>query len=266
MAATKLVQILVLTLLPSLAGAQWLNMPLPGVPRTSDGKPNLLAPVPRAHDGRPDLSGVWAAVADRTDVPVTSTPGARSRAAANIAVGVPGGAPLTPWAREIRAARRRAAGAGIPTERCLPSGIPPDMLRPSLPFKIVQASGVTAILLEEFNNWRQILTDGRSLPPPSQPSWFGYSVGRWEGDTFVVMTTGFNDQTWLDGGGTPHSEELRLTERFRRVDYGHMEVAYTFDDPKAFTRPWSTAVKFVLQPDTELMDHQCENLKWSGGR
>src|SRR5687768_14400247 len=141
MTPTKLVQILALTLLPSLAGAQWLNTPLPGVPRTADGKPNLLASVPRAHDGRPDLSGVWASVVDRTTVPGPSIGGAPTRAAANIAVGVPGGAPLTPWARDIRAARRKVASAGIPSERCLPSGIPPDMLRPSLPFKIVQASG-----------------------------------------------------------------------------------------------------------------------------
>ena len=92
----------------------------------------------------------------------------------------------------------------------------------------------------------------------------GYSIGQWNGDVFVVTTAGFNDQTWLDGSGLPHSEELRLTERFRRFDYGHMEIDYTFEDPKAFTRPWSTTVKFELQVDTDLMDHQCENQKWSG--
>jgi hypothetical protein len=140
------------------------------------------------------------------------------------------------------------------------------MLRPSLPFKIVQARGVTVILLEEFVNWRQILTDGRSLPPATQPAWYGYSIGRWNGDAFVVTTAGFNDQTWLDGSGLPHSEELRLTERFRRLDYGHMEIDYTFEDSKAFTRPWSTTVKFELQVDTDLMDHQCENQKWSGAK
>jgi hypothetical protein len=138
------------------------------------------------------------------------------------------------------------------------------MLRPSLPFKIVQARGVTVILLEEFVNWRQILTDGRALPAPSQPAWYGYSVGQWTGDGFVVTTSGFNDQTWLDGSGLPHSEELRLTERFRRLDYGHMDIDYTFEDPKAFTRPWSMTVKFELLVDTDLMDHQCENQKWSG--
>jgi hypothetical protein len=262
MSRAALLNVVVLVLIPTLAGAQWVNTRLPGVPRLPNGAPNLAAPVPHTADGTPDLSGVWASVADRTDVPLDSTPIPRSRAGSDIALGIPGGAPETAWAKEVHAQRRQSRA--IPTERCLPSGIPPDMLRPSLPFKIVQARGVTVILLEEFVNWRQILTDGRSLPPPTQPAWYGYSIGRWNGDAFVVTTAGFNDQTWLDGSGLPHSEELRLTERFRRLDYGHMEIDYTFEDPKAFTRPWSTTVKFELQVDTDLMDHQCENQKWSG--
>lgn len=170
---------------------------------------------------------------------------------------------MTLWAQAIRDARQKASGKGMPTEKCLPSGIPPDMLRPSMPFKIVQGSGVTVILLEEFNNWRQILTDGRALPPVSQPAWLGYSIGRWDGDIFVVDTAGFNDQTWLDSGGTPHSEALRLLERFRRLDFGHMEIEFSFDDPKAFTRSWSTTARFVLQADSDLMDNQCENEKFT---
>jgi hypothetical protein len=134
------------------------------------------------------------------------------------------------------------------------------MLR-RLPIKLVQTPAVTIVLLEEFNNWRQIHTDGRRLPEDPDPSRFGYSVGRWDGNVFVVTTTGFSDRTWLDGGGTPHSERLRLTERFRRRDFGHMEIEFTFDDPKAFTRPWSTVVTFQLLPDTELLEHHCENEK-----
>src|SRR5262245_45543204 len=231
--------LLLLTLLHSTASAQWVKIPLPNTPRTPDGKPNLGAPLPRAVDGKPDLGGVWAAVSDRSDVPVTSVPIPRNRHGSNIAVDVPGGPPLTPWAKAIYDARRKAEGKGLPTEKCLPSGIPPDMLRPSLPFKIVQTYGVTIILLEEFNNWRQIFTDGRALPVDPQPAWFGYSVAKWDGDSLVVSTAGFNDQTWLDSGGTPHSEMLRLTEHFRRIDFGHMEVQYSFDDPMAFTKPWS---------------------------
>lgn len=166
---------------------------------------------------------------------------------------------MTPWARSLRDERRNTFGRGVPTTRCLPGGLPFDMLRSNLPFKIIQTSGVTIILLEEFNNWRQVHTDGRALPTDPQPAWFGYSVGRWDGDVFAVTTVGFNDQTWLDGSGTPHSEQLRLTERFRRLDFGHMEIEYTFDDPKAFTKPWSTKVNFQLLPDTELLEHQCEN-------
>ena len=108
-------------------------------------------------------------------------------------------------------------------------------------------------------------SDGRAFVATARSAGLVWvSIGQWNGDAFVVTTTGFNDQTWLDGSGLPHSEELRLTERFRRLDYGHMEVDYTFQDPKAFTRPWSTTVKFELQADTDLMDHQCENQKWPG--
>jgi hypothetical protein len=254
--------IVVLSQVPSLAAAQWLNIPLPGTPRTPDGKPNLGAPVPRMANGRPDLSGVWGGLGDVADIPLDSVPVARNRQALDIAADVPGGAPLTPWAKAILAARQRANSARPEAALCLPAGLPADMLRASFPFKIVQTPGVTIILLEEFNNWRQIATDGRALPPIEKSGWYGYSVGRWDGDMFVVDTIGFNDQTWLDNRGTPHSESLRLTERFRRIDFGHMEVDYTFEDPMAFTRPWSTTVKFLLRPDTDLMDNQCENNKF----
>ena len=238
--------------------AQWVNVSPPGVPKTPDGAPDLEGPVPRAVDGRPDLNGVWTAVADRRDVPSAAPPIPRNKHAANIGVDIAGGAPMTPWAQAIRTTRQQNERRDLPTARCLPSGIPPDMLRPTLPFKIVQAPGITVVLLEEFNNWRQILTDGRPLPPISLTASFGYSIGTWEGETFVVTTTGLSEQTWLDSGGTPHSEELRLTERFRRRNVGRMEVEYTFDDPKAFTKVWSTTVAFELRPDMELMDHQCE--------
>jgi len=240
----------------TVAHAQWLNYPTPGIPRTADGKPNLSAPAPRTADHKPDLSGVWAAVGDRGEGEVL-----RNRQGINIAVDVEGGAPLTAWARTVLEGRRQNQSRDIPTAKCLPAGLPADMLRPTGPFKIIQHPGVTIILLEEFNNWRQVFTDGRPLPREPVPSWLGYSVGKWEGDTFVVQSVGFNEKTWLDGRGTPHSEELLLTERFHRATFGQMRVEYTFDDAKAFARRWSATVTFLLQPDTDLLDSQCENEK-----
>jgi len=138
------------------------------------------------------------------------------------------------------------------------------MLTRTLPFKIVQNTGVTIILFEEFNNWRQVFTDGRALPVDPQPAWVGYSVGSWDGDTFVVRTAGFNDKSWLDAGGTPHTDALRTTERLRRIDFGHMQIDLSFDDPKTFTRPWSATVTLNLLPDTDLLEHHCDNEKWVG--
>ena len=199
-------------LLAAAAHGQWLNHPSPGTPRLPDGTPNLSAPPPRASSGHPDLSGIWDVVGDR----VMPTDGrVRSKYVYNIAADIPGGAPFQPWARALYEERQKALGRGAPTERCLPHGIPDAMLTRTLPFKIVQMPALTIILFEEFNNWRQVFTDGRSLPVDPQPAWLGYSVGRWEGDTFVVETAGFNDKSWLDAGGTPHSEALRVTGRFR---------------------------------------------------
>ena len=250
--------------------AQWLNVKLPNTPRTPDGRPNLNADSPRTADGKPDLSGVWAVVRDVGGGPDQGAVGngfGGNRHTRNIAVDEPGGAaPLTPWGKKLYDERRNAPYPAIPTELCLPSGIPPDMLRPQLPFKILQTPSTVVILLEEFNNWRQIHTDGRALPADMQPTFLGYSVGRWEGDTLIVTSAGFNDRTWLDGSGTPHSEELRLTERLTRPRFGRMDIEYTFEDPKAFTRKWSAKVGFDLQADTELLEHQCENDKWKGGR
>jgi hypothetical protein len=246
------------------ARAQWLIHAVPGTPRLADGKPNLRAPMPRTADGKPDLSGVWAAERNRPPGAVGSG-FVGNRHGENIAVDVPGGAPLTDWARTLLQQRRTAEHRPIPTERCLPSGIPPDMLRPQLPFKVIQTASVVVILIEEFSNWRQVHLDGRTLPEDPQPAFYGYSVGRWDGDALVVTTAGFNDKTWLDGSGMPHSEELIVTERIRRTDFGRLDISYTFDDAQAFTKPWSATVKFELQPDTELLDHQCENDRWQGG-
>jgi hypothetical protein len=238
---------------PASAGAQWISHPTSGIPRTSEGKPNLTAPAPRTSDGKPDLSGIWApAPLAIARTPLTVGP--------NLTDYMPAGAviPMQPWAQALFNQRSASLGAGRPSERCLPHGIPDAMLPPT-PFKMIQTPGLTLLLYEEFNHFRQIFTDGRPLPPAIQPAWLGYSVGKWEGDTFAVDTSGFNDQTWLDDWGRPHTEAMHTIERFRRRDVGHMEMEVTIDDPKAYTKPWSATVRFNLVPDTELIENMCDN-------
>jgi len=227
------------------AAAQWFSIPLPGTPRTPDGKPNLNAAVPHAADGKPDLSGIWHA-----DSGVWNE---------NLA---PEGtnAPMLPAAAEVYKHRVETFGWNRPMTYCMPHGVPDAMTVPGLPFKILQMPNVTVLLFEEFHMYRQIPTDGRKLPVDPEPAWYGYSIGRWEGDTFVAETAGFREGSWLDNSGHPHSDALRTTERFHRVNFGHMELDVTIDDPKTYTRSWNSAkMKFTLQPDTELLEHFCEN-------
>jgi hypothetical protein len=230
------------------APAQWIHVPLPGTPRTADGRPNLAAPAARTADGKPDLSGVWR----RTEQPDFLT---------NIAVALPDGAPLRPEAAALKKTRQENLRIDEPTAQCLPPGVLKGVLLTNLPFKIVQTPRQLVILYEEFTQFRQIFTDGRLLPAEQTPTWWGYSIGQWEGDTLVVQATGFNDRTWLDLSGTPHSDALHLTERYRRLDFGHLEIQFTFDDAKSYTRPWSVTVQFELIPDTELIEYVCENEK-----
>ncbi len=238
--------ILILFVMFGTASGQWVDVPLPGIPRTSDGKPNLAAAVPKTPDGKPDLSGVWRN-ADR-------------RFLENLAAG---GAQVshTPWAAALYKERQENFSKGRPSESCLPHGIPDAMMVPSAPFKFVQTPGVTVILYENQGRFRQIFTDGRDFPAEMTPAWLGYSIGKWDGDTFVVETRGFNDRSWLDDGGHPHSDALRVTERFRRRDFGHMEFEITIDDPKAYIRPWTARVPFEFYPDVEIMEWVCENEK-----
>ena len=227
------------------AAAQWLSIPLPGTPRTPDGKPNLNAATPRAADGKPDLSGIWRADSPRWNENL-----------------VPEGtaAPMLPAAAEIYKHRVETDGWNRPETYCMPHGVPDAMTVGGLPFKILQMPGVTVLLFEEFHKYRQIHTDGRQLPVNPDPAWYGYSIGRWEGDNYVVDTTGFREGSWLDNSGHPHSDALRTTERFHRVNFGHLEVDVTIDDPKTYSRPWkSDTMRFTLQADTELLEHLCEN-------
>ena len=225
------------------ASAQWKS-PTPGVPRTPDGKPNLSAPAPKTPDGKPDLSGLWQAASGKYLV--------------NLAADGP--APALPWAEAFFKKIQASEGAGRPQERCLPHGVPDYDALP-MPIKIVQTSGNILILYEAYNHFRQVFMDGRPLPKDAQPTWMGYSVGKWEGDTLVVDSSGFNDQTWLDDGGHPHTEALHITERFRRRDFGHIDLQLIVDDPKAYTKPWGATLRLDLLPDDEIIENICENEK-----
>ena len=224
----------------STTSAQWLNHPTAGIPRTPDGKPNLSAPAPRTADGKPDISGLWR-----------PSPGMVGDIARNLK---PGEVPFQPWAEALYKERRATDSKDDPTANCIVGGVPRSDLV-GYPFKVLQVPGMVAILYEAVHSYRQIFTDGRKHPADQNPSWFGYSVGHWEGDTLVVVTTGFNDKGWLDNAGKPATEHLRVTERFLRKDFGNMDIQITIDDPKAYTKPWTVTQPLAFQPDTELLEY-----------
>jgi hypothetical protein len=254
--------------------AQWLNYRSPGTPRSRDGKPSLSATAPRASNGKPDLSGIWQVeptpVDEMTklfgDFTALSVPGDDPRSLSKYTFNIladfrPGEEPLRPDAAE--ALRQHPKNPkDIPTSYCLPGGIPFVALLP-IPFKIVQTPGLIVMLFTEVDQTvRQIYTDGRRPPPDPQPLWLGYSVGKWEGDTLVVDTVGFNDKSWLDGFGHSHSEALHLLERFRRRDFGHLDVQLTVEDPRTYTRPFTIKFTELLLPDTDVTESYCaENEK-----
>jgi hypothetical protein len=236
------------------AEAQWLNHPTPGIPRTADGKPNLSAPAPRTPDGKPDLSGLWA-------TPCVNC-SADQRLFFDLAKGLP---PLqvqmTPWAAAIQQQRQRRQHVDDPFGYCLPPGVP-RMYFVVGTFRIMASPTITAFLHETAVGlmFRQVFTDGRELPTVTEPTWLGYSVGRWEGDTFVIETTGFKDRGWLDTEvGRPHSDALRVTERLRRRDFGHIDLLITIDDAKAFLKPWTVTTVLTYQADTEILEAFCDN-------
>ena len=235
---------MVFSLIASSSAAQWIQLPTPGIPRTSDGKPNLTAPAPRTRDGKPDLSGVWEREGDRY----------YNNARADLKP-----ADVKPWAQALYQRRLADFARDSMETQCLPLG--PAALTTSDPVKFIQTPSLIVILLEDLT-YRQIHMDGRKLPEDPNPSWMGYSVGRWDGDTLVVETSGFTERSWLDYDGHPHTEALRMTERYHRSDFGHLDVEVTFDDPGAYTRPWTVSVPLELFPDTELLEAVCrENEK-----
>ncbi len=226
--------------------ARWFDYPTPGLPRTSQTASRIYQRSAKmAADGHPDLSGVWSP--DSRPLQVIAP-------AASI--------PFQPWAEKLMTSDRAdgARGKDDPASYCIP-GMPKLIVLP-YPYKIVQVPGMMMILYEGFTTYRQIFTDGRALPKDAVPTWLGYSVGKWDGDTFVVDTIGVNERTWLDNAGRPHSDAMHLTERYRRSDIGHLEMKLTIDDPKTYTKPWTVSENARLLPDTDLLEYICsENNK-----
>ena len=232
-----------LLLSAAAANAQWLKLPTPGLPRLPDGKPDLAAPAPRMPDGKPDLSGIW-----RND--------AGDRYNNNIASDL-GPGDVAPWADAIYQKRRLEFGKDSMETRCLPLG--PVLMTTRYRWnRIVQTPTMVVMLYDDLTH-RVIFMDGRTLEADPNPTWMGYSVGRWEGDVLVVESNGYTDRSWLDFDGHPHTEQLRITERYTRRNIGRIDAQITFTDPKAYPKPISVAIPMKLQTDTEMLESVCEN-------
>jgi hypothetical protein len=242
--------------------AQWPNQVSPRVPRTPDGTPNLAAPAPRTPAGRVDLSGIWEPLADPGGKPGGIEGIVAPRYLQDVTRDMPDASTLMlPWADALYRDRAARQFMDNPQIRCLPGGIP-RVHALTFPYKIVQTSELIVILYEAGTLFRQIFLDGRRHPVDAQPAWMGYSIGRWDGDALIVETTGFNDQTWLDGTGHPHSARMRLTERFVRRSVGRLDLEITIDDPETYTRPIRYVQPQALLPAGELIEYVCsENLK-----
>ena len=223
-----------MALLTTGAHAQWLNLPTPGIPRLPDGKANLTAPAPRTADGKPDFTGLWSGFNGVDDLKVNDA---------------------QPWARGVLQHRADAFGTDNPRFLCLPEG-PTAADLAGTTRRILQASSMIAILHEDLT-YRQIFMDGRKLETDPNPSWMGYSVGRWDGDTLVVDSAGFSARTWLNRD-YPHTESLRMTERYQRVDFGHLKIEARLEDPGAYSRPWTYHTTAQLAADTEMADTRCD--------
>src|SRR5580765_3025092 len=232
-------------MLSSPLSAQWLNHPTPGIPRTANGKPNLTAPSPHTADGKPDLSGLWGRASDKY----------YNNIAADQASGV-----VQAWAETLYQQRRKDFGKDSMETLCVPFG-PAYTTTPYRESRIIQTPAMLGILNNDLT-YRAVFVDGRQLEKDPNPSWMGYSVGHWDGDTLVVESNCYTPRVWLDWDGHAHSEALRITERFRRIDVGHMETRMTFDDSKAYAKPWTVTILQELMVDTEMLEFVCnENEK-----
>lgn len=253
--------------------AQWFNYPSPKAPRTANGEVDLTAPAPRLANGSADLSGVWMtaepACVIRGTLPVSELlkiiPASKqcpprtasfSRQSFNLGIDMPGGLPYQPWLARLVDERTANQAIDDPHIRCLPD---PFLRAYGLPhyLKFVQTPDLL-VMLNEYNGvYRQVFTDGRPLPEAPNPSWQGYSTGRWSDDALVIDTIGFRDDLWIDWGGSVITESAKVRERIRRPDFGYLEIEVTVDDPKAYTKPWTVTLRQQFASDTELIDEIC---------
>ena len=233
------------------AWGQWTNVRSPNIPRTPDGKPDLMAPLPRTDDGKPDLSGVWIVSQSFVD----GVPKYMRNLASDLSQEE---APeMQPWAAALVKERTANLGRDAPTSRCLPPGVPRIMLM-ARPFEIVQTKERILLVYEGGAHvWRQVWMDGRAHPKEPNPNWLGHSIGRWEEETLVVDTTGFNDMTWLDDAGHLHTEQLHVVERFTRTSATAMKYEVTIDDPGAYTQSWTFGSSFSFYPGEKLAEDIC---------
>jgi hypothetical protein len=256
-----------MTLSASLS-AQWSRYPTAGVPRTATGQPDLDAPTPRTADGKPDLSGNWVrppgpgrgqgqgpGQAQAPQLPAGTPPLATF---GNVGAGFPDGLPFQPWAAELLAKRRATNSKDNPDALCLPMGFM-QFHTHGQPRKMIQSPGLVTLIYEANYGLRYIYTDGRALPPNGEPVpwWYGYSVGRWEDDTLIVETNNLRDDGWLDVRGSPYTDQIKLTERFRRPSFGRLEIDITVDDPKTYTKPFTVRVNQQIMVDTEMIEFIC---------
>jgi hypothetical protein len=271
---------------PSDLGAQWVRVPTAGAPRKADGALDMTAPAPRLADGKPDFSGIWTTAEPNILAPgVLSSPAARnnvatsqspaeaqgpgdpsvvrgSRQMANLGVDLPGGLPYQPWLAPIVKERTENNAIDDPHIRCLPDNFLRAYGLPHL-LKFVHSPNLLVVLNEMNAGYRQVFTDGRSLPTDPNPTWQGYSSAKWSGDTLVIETNGLRDDTWIDWSGSVLTSAARVREELRRPDFGHLEIRVTVDDPKAYTKPWSVVLKQRIVVDAELIDEVClENEKF----
>jgi hypothetical protein len=250
----------VVTVAPALR-AQWPAYPSGTVPKNAKGEPDLDAPAPRTPDGKPDFSGLWrgAPTGGRGQPAPVAAPGTPPIAMfRDVAQNVPGGLPIKPEFAAIKKERMDNNSKDNPEALCLPMGLM-QFHTQGFPRKFIQTPKLLVILYEASYGIRQIFLDGRPLPNNDPEPWYyGYSTGRWEGDTLVVETSGFRDDGWLDIVGTPMTDQAKMTERFRRVSYGRMEIDITVDDPKAYTKPWTVRHNQVFMPDQEIIEFICE--------
>jgi hypothetical protein len=236
------------------AFSQWLDYPTANVPRTPDGKPNMAAPAPRMADGKPDFSGMYGWVT-RANCGAKCTDTQISREFINIAASLKDPLPYQPWASDLVKKRRVQQGLD-PNVHCMPRGAA-RLWTDDYYKRVFMVPGRMLMLNERNMQYRQIMLDGRPFPKDPNPTWNGYSVGHWEGDTLVIETIGFRDDLWLDAMGNPLTEKGKMIEKIRRPTYGNLEVEITIDDPKAYTAPWTVKIDEPLVLDSELIDYYC---------